>query len=392
MKIAIISPFLPYSTVKHAGGYFIYCLIKYLSQKHKVHLIVRVNDNDGEESYINEVKEICEAVHIFRFKKPSSQNIFSTFKIIISYFRLQIFANKIIKKEKFDIIDVEYTETAILITKIKNTPLLVDMIDVISKPAFRTYLSSENIFKKIINYFIWQAKKIIENYVAEKADCSFTLSKIDKMFLSENNPDVKIVDTGLSAKPYLFAINSAISNKDKNMLLFVGAMNRGFNQEAVEFFIEKVLPILLPKYPDIKFYVVGANPPEKLKEIARKNKSVVVTDFVEDLTPYYEKAYIFVSPILVGGGIISKNIDAMAAGVPVITTPFGNEGIEAKNGEEIFETQTPEEFAEIIIKLREDEKLWRTISDNSRKYASNNFTEEIIFKKYEETFLKYANQ
>lgn len=388
MKIAIIAPFLPYSAVTHAGGYHIFRLITYLSKKNEIHLIVRVNED--ELLHIDEMKRLCKSVHMLQFRNPRNRNIFSIFKIVISYLRLQILANRVQCKEQFDIVQIEHIEMGILVKKRYCCPFFIDAIDVISKPAKRMFDVSESIFQKVCYFVIWKLKYWIECFVVNKADHVITHSKQDMNILLNRNSSSSISAASFPARSSLFSIDHELPGRDKNVLLFVGAMNREFNNRAVLFFIRDVLPKLREKLPELKFFIVGANPSEQLLKIEDHNESVIVTGYAKDLVPFYEKAYIFVSPVLIGGGIITKNVDAMAAGMPVVTTHYGNEGIGARDGKEICEANSPHEFVTTIFKLLDDEKLYLRVARNGRRFAEDNFAEEKVMGKIKEIILKYG--
>jgi len=107
-------------------------------------------------------------------------------------------------------------------------------------------------------------------------------------------------------------------------LLFVGAMDRAHNLAGVTWFLDHVWPR------------VG---------------SCFVTGFVDDLAPWYRAATVFVSPLLVAGGLLQKVVDAMAFGVPVVATSVCNHGLGATPGEHLLTADTAEAFAAAVLSL-----------------------------------------
>ena len=147
--------------------------------------------------------------------------------------------------------------------------------------------------------------------------------------------------------PY-FHNMSSIEREDINHdILFWGAMYRPENYEAAIWFIKHVMPLLsdLP----VRFVVAGNRPPEQLKKYA--NDRIVITGFVEDETPLFESSMCFVSPLLTGAGIKIKVIEALSAGIPILTNAIGIEGIPAKDGESYFHCETPEDYAAVVRKI-----------------------------------------
>src|SRR5207302_967431 len=133
-------------------------------------------------------------------------------------------------------------------------------------------------------------------------------------------------------------------------LLFVGAMHRDANVDAIRHFCDAVLPRVRAEVPEARLTIVGADPPAEVRRLAA-SPGVQVTGFVEALEPYYARATAFVSPLRIAGGIPGKNLDAMAAGCPIVTTTLGNEGLGATPGEHLLTADTPGDFAAAVVRL-----------------------------------------
>jgi glycosyltransferase involved in cell wall biosynthesis len=97
---------------------------------------------------------------------------------------------------------------------------------------------------------------------------------------------------------------------------------------------------------------------------------------------------VFVSPILVGGGIIVKILDAMAAGIPVVTTKYGNEGIGAMSGEEVLVADATDTYADAVVRLLSDPEANRRIGERGRDFVRGAYSAEaigrIVLKTYQE--------
>ena len=99
-----------------------------------------------------------------------------------------------------------------------------------------------------------------------------------------------------------------------------------------------------------------------------------MTGFVDDPEEYYKRAALFVAPILTGGGIIVKVLDALAAGTPVVTTSYGNEGIGAIPGRDLIVADDPGTFAEAVVSIMKDTELAGRLSINSRDFVARHFS------------------
>lgn len=380
MKILIITPFFPYSKVYHAGGKFTYEIIKALSQRHEIHLLSRIEP--GQVVFANEMKKFCAHIELFSFKTPDTANIVSILRIIVSYLSLGLKANKLIKSETFDIIQAEHVETGLLI-KTRDIPTVLVAHDVITKPAKRRYRVSKGILRKTFNYLRWKVNTKVEKYITGKFDKIFTLSMQDKKILLETNKNLSI---SVIPYPVTNAISTFGCKREPNTLLFAGAMHRDVNIESVLYFHEKIWPHIRHEISDARFYIVGNKPDQRVKTLAKKDKDIVVTGFVEKLEPYYLKASVFVSPLFIGGGIIAKNLQAMALGLPVVTTSIGNEGIEATPDRDILIANDPDAFAEKVLLLLRDSQKWEEIAQNGKDFVIKNFSLDSVINAIEESY------
>ncbi|MBI5326869.1 MAG: glycosyltransferase [Deltaproteobacteria bacterium] len=376
MKVLIVTPFFPYVGVPHAGGKTVYEIIKGLYAQHEIYLFSRIEPH--EIGFVQEMGGFCKEVELYKFKTPDADNPLRVFFIIASYLNLAIRANRIIRKRNFDIVQVEHTEAGLFIKRHKKARMILDAHDVISKPAERQYRASQGVLQKTINWLRWRISKSIELSIAGKFDTIFTRSRMDKNILLSFNPNLNIHVIPHAVETSEYPPHCA---GEENIILFAGAMHRDVNQEAVIYFFKNILPRVKQGMPGIQFYVVGNNPPQHIKDLSSYDRNIVVTGYVDDIAPYYQKATIFVSPILRGGGIIAKNIEAMAHSLPVVTTSIGNEGIEAVPGRDILVADTAEEFSQNISLLLKSRDMRIAVGEAGRRFVRESFDLKRMIEK-----------
>lgn len=151
------------------------------------------------------------------------------------------------------------------------------------------------------------------------------------------------------------------------IILLTGFMGDPANEDGVEWFYHHIWPQLRAEHPEVKFYIVGAAPGRRIKKIAQKDPRVVVTGSVKDLRPYRDRARVFVSPVRLGSGLRTKVLEAMAGGVPVVSTSLGMAGIEAQTGVNCLVADTPELFAQSVEWLLTDQELAARMVRNARE-------------------------
>lgn len=172
------------------------------------------------------------------------------------------------------------------------------------------------------------------------------------------------------------------NNFEEEYIGFLGAMSVAHNENAVRHFILDILPDIVKERPRAKFLVIGGGASDDLKKF--ESQHVHFTGRVEDVRDYLEKCKVFVCPMTFGGGIKTKNLEAMAIGLPIVTTSIGAENIDAENEKEWIVEDNPREFSRAVIKLLTDENLQSKMGEDASKFINANYTWNVTKKKFEE--------
>jgi polysaccharide biosynthesis protein PslH len=155
-------------------------------------------------------------------------------------------------------------------------------------------------------------------------------------------------------------------------LLFVGSMDYGANVDAVEHLIDDVLPLMARR--DASLALVGSNPGPSLRRAAvRSRLEVDVAGFVSSTAPYFERNRLFVVPLRFGGGTRLKILEALARGVPVVTTRVGCEGLRFSHGQELIVADDPADFAAWVDRLLEDDDLCLALARAGRAAVEEHY-------------------
>ena len=168
----------------------------------------------------------------------------------------------------------------------------------------------------------------------------------------------------------------------EHSMIYYGAMNRPENYLSVIWFIDKVLPLFDQEF-EYKFYVVGGKPDRRL--LSYESDKIVITGFVEDVSEYFSKVGCLVAPLVLGAGIKIKILEALSAGIPVLTNSIGIEGIPAEPNKEYFHCEMPEDYSGVIQKLFRGEYDNRQIEDDEKKFVSTHFN----YEKSADDFIKW---
>jgi glycosyltransferase involved in cell wall biosynthesis len=144
-------------------------------------------------------------------------------------------------------------------------------------------------------------------------------------------------------------------------IMFLGSMDWMPNIDSVKWFMEDIFPKIKKQFPHATFTIIGRNPTSVVRELADRDPAVRVTGTVDDVRPFLKQAELMVVPLRAGGGTRIKIFEAMATGIPVVSTKVGAEGLPVKHDKEILLADTPDEFVVAVKRLFQSAELRQQI-------------------------------
>ncbi len=225
----------------------------------------------------------------------------------------------------------------------------------------------------------------LEKYEFEmyrSADRTLVLTPQDRFTMQYYAPDLSISVASSGVDIEHLKENPSIPKEP--IVLMTGYMRDPANEDGVEWFYKNVWPKLSTNQPDIKFYIVGAEPSKRMRKMVKKEKRIIITGKVKDLRPYRDRARVMVSPVRLGSGIRTKVLEAMSSGIPVVSTSLGMAGIDAQTGVNCLIADTPELFTRSVEWLFTDRALGVRMAKNARKLIEKNHAMETGLQHFEE--------
>jgi Glycosyltransferase len=285
-----------------------------------------------------------------------------------------------------DVILLEWTQMLLMVRDIKKIFPLPFYCAVEHDVAFEKYarsLHAAHGLQKIKEYLRLRCIKKTEISCLHKADLIAVLSRKDRTTLLLAGIDPEKVHI---LAPYFTNYHAAQYNPVSPNILFFGAMDRVENYTSAIWFIENVFKHMSPPY---KLTIAGNKPHKSLEGF--KSERTEITGFVPDILPYLQNSFCMVAPLLLGAGIKIKILEAMSAGLPVLTNSIGIEGIPAQNGVHYLHCEKPGDYLDVFERIRQGRIDMRAISDNARNMIAQSYNLEESFTSYKDAILKGIN-
>ena len=302
---------------------------------------------------------------------------------MMDIYRYSLQAVKKYKREGYapDVVVLQWTQMAFLIGRIKkafpNAKYIVIEEDVTFLAYRRFYKYYKNPIKKLMFYLMYHVVKYLELKSVCMSDKTVCSNEKDKKLLWNTGVDKQKV---INIVPYYQNMSEVEYKGTSKDIIFYGAMGRMENHMSAVWFLENVFPKI--EDPSVRFLVIGGGPKDELR--AYENERVKIMGFVEDLTPYFSSGLCLAAPLVLGAGIKVKILEAMSAGLPVVTNAIGIEGINAVDGRDYLLATTAEEYVKAIERLLKEENLKHELSDSAKKYLEQDFNLEEKLKLFTE--------
>jgi glycosyltransferase involved in cell wall biosynthesis len=168
-------------------------------------------------------------------------------------------------------------------------------------------------------------------------------------------------------------------HKCGHSIVFSGNMEYHPNRSAVRFFRQEVWPLLREQQPSLIWRLVGKNP-EAVRDLTSGDSRIDVVGPVEDAVAELARSQVAVVPLLAGSGTRLKILEAWSAGLPVVSTRLGAEGLPVRDGEHVLLADNPPDFANAILRLLACPSLREAVGGAGRSLLENEFTWEKAWK------------
>lgn len=373
MRVLLLTQVLPYPP-DSGPKIKTYHVIKYLAQRHRVTLVAFVRDTDKPE-YIAHLKTLCERVITVPIQRAASRDLVFLGKSLLSGQPWMMLRDErpemraalaeLAATSQFDIVHADQLNMGQYALPFPSGRKVLDLHNALWVLYKR--MSEAQSFTNPMKYLLMRDWPLLKRYEAEmcrRFDAVTAVSEEDKAALIEAGAPSAMtvipIAVDLDSQPY-------IERQPKGPhIIHIGTMYWPANINAINWFLDAIYPLIKARLPEVRCTLIGARPPESIIERAKADPSLTVTGYVDDPLPYLQDASMMIVPLKAGGGMRVKILNALAQGIPMVTTTVGCEGIAVTPDKDILIADEPASFAEASLRLLTDADLNQRISQNGR--------------------------
>ena len=373
MKLMVILPRVPFPLDK-GDKLRAFHQLRELSRHHEI-ILFALTDEDVHPAAIGSLKEFCSEVVIFRLDRWTifrnlGRSVFDGRPFQVGYFVCSA-AHRMVKavvgEHRPDHIYCQLIRTAEYAKPYKSISKTLDYMDAFSKGIQRRILIDPFYMKPILHL---EHRRLLryESQIFDHFDHTTIISEQDRDLIPHpERGKIRVVPNGVDTE----FLRPQQRHKQFE-LLFHGNMSYPPNVESVHLLVQKVLPLVWQELPAVRLLISGANPSPAVQRLV--SDRVVVSGWVDDVRENYALSEILVAPMQISIGLQNKLLEAMAMGLPCITSSLANNALRAIPGEQILIADTPEQYAAHIVALLHDQAKAQALSRQGRDYVVENFS------------------
>ncbi|MBC7812957.1 MAG: glycosyltransferase [Burkholderiales bacterium] len=379
MRLLFVTPWLPHPNILHAGGQYVYHTLRWLAQRHEVHLLSYGRGESADEveaiAPVVETMMVIEPAYTVRHIVQPQPDGWQPPKMLSRRTQIAVreYMRVICSRQNIEAVHFAWTEMGRYMDAVPDGVAgVLGTMDVEYLVRPREAALRPSLLPAGLEFLQVQrrAHSLIHSEAdyLPKANVVLACSAADKQHLAKltSIERIHVVRPWIDAEAVR---HIKLSSVVPGRLTFVGALDSIPNIVAARFFVDEVWPIIRAQHPETTLHIVGANPTSDVQAWATRDPRIVVSANTAAIPAAWAETDVAVSPSLIGGGLIPNVTQAMAAGRPVVTTTLGYESVDAPP-ELVDMADTAPEFADAVLRLLSDRTRWQRRALAGRAYIS----------------------
>jgi len=385
LEIVMVTPY-HFWPVQHGGAVRMYNIAKELAARGNRISVVGFVDADSHLEAAAHLREFCVEVRLLKRQDLGRTRFAIKPKGVLEFDQAVLHRelNAVLAKRDPDVVQVEYTQLAPYGRASQRAAICLTEHDVAFVSLYRYAMAQKDLLGLAVGYTQYLKMFRYELEALRRFDTVFTVSEIDAKLLESYLPGVHFSPAGRIGVD-VARFSSLERRPEPASLLFVGFLGHRPNVDALLHFCQVTLPLIHERNPDVKLDIVGMGAPEEIRKLALDPR-IRVLGFADDLRPIYARATLFVAPIRIAAGVRVKILEAFGAGIPVVSTPAGAEGLPVQDGRELALGSTPRAFADRTLELLADPLQAARLATAAHKLVVEKFDWAKIAEDLEEEY------
>ena len=384
MKILFVLPYVP-SLIRVRPFHF----IRQLSRRHEVEVIATASAREMDD--VDGLRSFCSRVDVMTVSLATRLRFCA--EAAVRGEPLQAGASRSRELERIlserlakappDVVHVEHLRAAYVWRHVpQNIPVVFDTVDCISLLLQRTLARSHSPLQRAIALLEQGRTRSYEARLVPKFDRVLVTSADDAEALEALAPgyEIGVVTNGVDIDYFRPRMD-----REPATLVFSGKMSYHANASAALFFVRHIWPRVREGRPDARLRISGSNPPVEIRALASR-AGITVSGYVPDLRDELGRATLALCPMTVKVGVQNKALEAMAMGLPVVSTTLGATGLRAQPGRDLLVADHPAHFAAEVLRVLSDGELRANLGQNARRYVEEHHRWETAAEDLQATY------
>lgn len=380
LRMACLTPFFPYP-LDHGGAVRIFNLLRHLAAAGCEITLLTLADSSPAPDALEALRPYCRDIRVFlrtRQRQAYTPRLAPPAVFLDDVPDLHRTLQGLQVQTPFDILQIEYPSMAQYLRYRQHSVALLTELDVTYLSCYRRFRLEHSWplkirrFMAFITFFYYEMRQL------PRFDAVITMSDYDRQVLKRWLPHVpiEVIPNGVDCTHFVPCLHPATTEKT---LLFVANFRHPPNVDAVLFLLEQLWPPLKQAFPALRLIIVGPEPPPEVQAAA--DARLIVTGWVPDVRDYYAQADAVVVPLRFGSGTRLKILEAFAAGVPVVSSSLGIEGIDAEPERHFLQAETPQAFVQQIGRLLNAPSLGMELAREARCLVEEQYDWKALAKR-----------